>query len=191
MNYNEIRLSGIITDVPKFSHTSYNEDFYLTTLTCIRSSGTADEIPLIVSEKLLCSEWYGKYFSIVGSIRTRNEDGHVNTTVFVDSVDMLNVETENTIDINEVCVVGYICKKNPLRKTPLGRTICDVTIAVNRPYGKSDYIPCVVWGRNASYIDSLQIGDEVEIEGRLQSRKYIKNNKEYTVYELSVQTIAN
>lgn len=188
MNYNEIRLSGVITETPKFSHTNYNEDFYSTVITCTRSSGTVDEIPLIVSEKIICSDWYGKYLSITGSIRTRNENGHVNTVVFVDSVELLNVDCE-TIDINEVSLDGYICKSNNIRKTPLGRVICDFTLAVNRTYGKSDYVPCVSWGRNANYVDGLPIGTELEIQGRLQSRKYIKNDKEYTVYEVSIQDI--
>lgn len=196
MEDNKIELSGkIVTDII-FEHEFMGEKFYTTKIEVVRDSGNIDTLPLMISSKLL----YGidtlknKYVWIDGMIRTYNcEDHngiHLKVVVFVDYFDVLLLE-DNVQDTNNVEITGYICKKPTYRKTPQGREISDIHIAINRTFGKSDYIPCVVWGRNARYSSALSVGDKVNIKGRLQSRTFVKHIDDDVyqkiAYELSVK----
>lgn len=192
MSNNEILISGCILDDLVLSHNYYGENFYTTKIECIRTSGNIDILPIIVSEKLVYDrDIKGEYVFINGNIRTRNCDGHLCLYVFVEHIDILNIPTTACrIDENSINITGFLCKKNGLRKSPGGRVLVDCVLALNRQYNKSDYVPCIVWGRNANYVDGLDIGTQLNIVGRLQSRSYTKNEEIKTTYEVSVQSIS-
>ena len=191
MENNKITLCGKLIDNLRFSHECCGEIFYSSWIECYRTSGISDILQIIVSEKLIGSyDVENEYVSIEGNIRTHNDEGRLITTVFVDDIDTLSLyPTENRIDINDVTLEGFICRKNALRKSPGGRILIDFTLAVNRQYGKSDYIPIVAWGRNAIYLDKLDIGRKVKVLGRFQSRPYLKGCEEKIAYEVSAQSI--
>lgn len=196
---NTIQLSGEVTASPEFSHEVFGEKFYIVMLASKRLSGSADILPVSVSERLVDLESLkvGVRIAVTGHVRTFNKRGqsdkpHLIVSVFARELRFID---DSEDDINEVCLNGYLCKMPNYRTTPLGREICDVLIAVNRPYGKSDYIPAVVWGRNANYVSSLSIGTQIKVFGRFQSRMYTKRiangdgtfiSEERTAYELSV-----
>lgn len=189
MKNNEIELVGKIIEEFTYSHSVGVENFYTTSLCVKRTSGAEDYIKLVCSDKVIDvdSDLTDEYVYIMGSIRTRNNEKHLEITVFVDELNRLDIE--DAVGENYAFIDGYICKKAPIRTTPLGRSIVDLTIAVNRTYGKSDYIPCICWGKTARYVNGLDVGSNIHIYGRLQSRNYIKNNETKTAYELSVQNV--
>lgn len=168
------------------SHKVLGEKFFETSVEVYRSSGATDKIPIIVSEILLDACYDNSVVVINGSVRTKNIGGHLKVAVFVDNIKL--VENSDS-DTNIVECLGTVCKPPTYRETPLGREITDLIIAVNRRYGKSDYLPCIVWGRNARYSQNFNVGDKVEFKGRFQSRIYKKNDEEKTAYEISVQNI--
>lgn len=186
---NKIYLQGIVSDL-EFSHEYKGEKFYSFNLSSNRLSGYSDKLPCIVPEVNLPYIYEGQIVGICGEVRTRNVEAdskrHLEIYVFVKETG--SCEEDNT---NYAELQGFICKQTNLRNTPLGRTICDVFIAVNRPIGKSDYIPCIFWGRNALRVAEMEVGKEISITGRLQSREYVKQNlfgdfETHTCYELSV-----
>lgn len=193
---NQASLTGKIKSIA-FGHISYGEQFFDMTVKVQRLSGTYDEIPVTVSERLMIGEDYGvgDVVSVTGQFRSFNaiEDGksHLKLTLFAKGISHYAEKDKNE---NELYLNGYICKQPIKRSTPLGRQITDILIAINREYGKSDYIPVIVWGRNARYAATLQIGDKVEIWGRIQSREYQKQSEEgsvtKTAYEVSVNRIS-
>lgn len=187
MENNQITVSGKIIEL-EYSHECYNEKFYRIILETFRTSGIADYIPIIVSEKILVDQ-INEYVYVNGSIRTRNIDGHLDIFIFAEEIDYLNFDSDDRIDTNELELNGYICKCNKVRETPLKRVICDFIQAVNRPYGKSDYIPCIAWGRTARFVEKIEIGTPVVVYGRFQSRYYEKNGEQKIAYEISVQSI--
>lgn len=186
---NNITLSGTVLSKPEFSHELHGEKFYRFALSSRRTSGTEDKLSCIVPQIFLkkigeC----GDKISITGEIRTRNSDGHLIIFVFVRNV------VEYDEDKNTVFIDGFICKEPNFRETPLGRQVCDLLVASNRPYGKSDYIPCIVWGRKAIEASEMPMGREVMILGRLQSRQYEKVSEDgsintKTAFEVSVSNI--
>lgn len=192
---NMARLSGRVLKGPVFNHKTYGEAFYLIMLGVFRKSGYEDRIRLILSERLMGgrSPREGELLAVDGQIRTYNREvegrSKLEVTVFVREMGYRpeeGFEYTNTIEIE-----GFICKDPVRRTSPLGREICDLMIAVNRLYNKSDYIPSIAWGRNAAYGESLRVGDKVRVEGRLQSRDYRKFTEEgylvtKTAYEVSV-----
>lgn len=198
---NQVSLVGEITENFEFNHEVFGEGFYLTNISVARESGNIDKIPIIVSERLVDvkENWVGQYVKIDGQFRSFNlhEDGRnrLILTVFVREMEVL----DGLYHENFILLDGYICKEPLYRKTPLGREIADVLIAVNRSYGKSDYIPCICWGRNARFISSLEIGAHVKITGRIQSREYLKKyhnanegetlEEVRTAYEVSVSKV--
>lgn len=198
---NQITVSGKLVSEFTFSHEVMGEKFYMTQLSVKRESGTADILPIMVSDRLvdISKEWAGKLVKIAGQIRTYNKhEGEKNRlilSVFAREFDVWeNDGTERQGDENNVFLDGFICKKPVYRKTPLEREITDILLAVNRPYGKSDYIPCIVWGRNARFASGLEVGTHIQIWGRLQSRQYQKKTGEDKVetraaYEVSVSRI--
>ena len=195
-NNNQVTVSGKVISAFSFSHESYGEKFYSFHVAVLRKSGMPDIIPIIVSEHLIdiTKDYSEEYIQINGQFRSYNQhDGdsvRLILSVFAESVEF---GSPNDEDRNVVCLDGYICKSPSYRKTPLGREISDILIAVNRHCGKSDYIPCVSWGRNAKYASTLNVGSRIQIVGRIQSREYVKvlDGKEVTrtAYEVSVMNL--
>ena len=195
MEGNTACLSGRVLSEPVFNHKTYGEAFYMILLGTFRKSGYEDRIRLIISEKLLGgrSPVVGELIKIAGQIRTYNRDvdgrSRLEVTVFARSMEYCRrdeIEYENHVELQ-----GFICKDPVRRTSPLGREICDLMLAVNRMYNKSDYIPTIAWGRNAAYAGTLKVGDKIALEGRIQSREYRKYTEEgrlvtKTAYEVSV-----
>ncbi len=205
---NYLTLVGKVTGEKKFSHEIYGESFYVFNLEIPRLSGNSDIIPITVSERLIKEDTLteGKKLLIKGQFRSynsyENEKNRLILTVFakdIVEVEENDEEEENEMVrkdtiTNEVVLVGYICKKPIYRQTPFGREISDLLLAVNRAYNKSDYIPCIAWGRNARFCQNLEVGTEVKVVGRVQSRNYEKKHEDGTVetrvaYEVSVGSL--
>ena len=202
---NHITLVGKITDEKKFSHEIYGEKFYTFDLSVPRLSGNADIIPVTISERLFKDEdlVIDKKVKITGQFRSynsyENEKNRLILTVFAKDIEFLPNQEEEIVaskDLvsNEVVLTGYICKTPIYRQTPFGREIADILLAVNRAYNKSDYIPCITWGRNARYCSKMEVGTEVKVVGRVQSRAYEKKHEDGTVeqkiaYEVSISNL--
>lgn len=199
---NSLTLVGKITDEKKFSHEIYGEKFYTFNLSVPRLSGNADIIPITISERLFKEdELIGdKKVKVSGQFRSynsyENEKNRLVLTVFAKDIEFLENQEEEIIASkelisNEVVLIGYVCKAPIYRQTPFGREIADILLAVNRAYNKSDYIPCIAWGRNARFCSKMPVGTEVKIIGRVQSRMYEKKYEDGTVepriaYEVSI-----
>lgn len=189
---NMIVISGELISGFEFSHIVNMEKFYSGTLKVRRESGAFDFVPLIVSEALfdMKNPHFGERLKIKGQFRSYNKciEGKNKLILFVFAFD-IEPCAENEND-NEIVLDGYICKETTYRGTPLGREISDIFIAVNRAHKKSDYIPCIAWGRNARYAARLSSGTRIKIHGRIQSREYKKKmGDEYeirTAYEVSI-----
>ena len=202
---NQLVLIGKVTSEKRFSHEIYGEKFYIFDLSVPRLSGNADNIPITISERLLVEEDLetGKNVIIEGQFRSynsyENEKNRLVLTVFAKEIKFGNEDEEEfkpskENSSNEVILDGFICKKPIYRKTPFGREIADVLLAVNRAYNKSDYIPCIAWGRNARFCENIPVGTEVRIIGRVQSRQYEKKYEDGTseiriAYEVSVASL--
>ncbi|MCI8276588.1 MAG: single-stranded DNA-binding protein [Clostridia bacterium] len=196
---NHLKLIGKIASDKSYSHEIYGEKFYVFNLEVIRLSSTVDIIPITISERLLTdvSLDIGKKVAVEGQFRSynnyENERNRLILTVFAKEI--VETEEEEKEEItNEVLLTGYICKKPIYRQTPFGREISDVLLAVNRAYNKSDYIPCIAWGRNARFCQNIEVGTEIKISGRVQSRTYEKKYEDGRVetrvaYEVSVASM--
>lgn len=189
-NNNSIEIQGTILSKFEFSHELFGERFYIFKLESERFSGVPDVVPVMVSEKLVLinSDSVGAKIALKGQIRTFNkhEDGKSKLHVYVFMMDFMELQ-EN--DYNSAVLTGYVCKHPTYRSTPLGREISDMLIAVNRQYGKSDYIPAIAWGRNARFAKDFEVGTNIEVKGRLQSREYLKNEETKVAYELSISLL--
>lgn len=193
---NSAVLIGVVLSPPAISHKSYGETFYNLSIGVDRKSGYRDIIQIIVSERLIWNLELqpGDFVEILGQIRTYNEeqDGRNKLNVVVFARDFKRCDDCSTPDHeNKISLEGFICKKPIGRISPLGREICDIMLAVNRMYNKSDYIPCIAWGRNAGYASNLSVGTKIAITGRIQSREYRKRDNEgnttvKTAYEVSI-----
>ena len=182
--------------VPVYSHTVYAERFYTFVLRVARLSDTADEVNVMVSERLVqegVEITEGARLTVTGQFRSYNnysgEGSRLVLTVFAKTLDC--PEEDAPLQPNFIYLDGYLCKPPVYRTTPFGREITDILVAVNRAYNKSDYIPAIAWGRNARYCKDLPVGTHIRIEGRIQSRTYIKRIDEEmsvtkTAYEVSV-----
>ncbi len=203
-NYTEnnyLVLIGKIISDKTFSHEIYGESFYLFNLEVPRLSGNEDIIPITISERLIANFdlSIGKKVVVEGQFRSynsyENEKNRLVLTVFAkDIIEYNEQEQEEQKVSNEVTLNGYICKKPIYRQTPFGREIADLLLAVNRAYNKSDYIPCIAWGRNARFCESMEVGTEVKIVGRVQSRMYEKKFDDGRVeqrvaYEVSIGSL--
>lgn len=196
---NQVTLSGEIASNFEFSHEVFGEKFYTTRLASDRTSGQKDIITIMASERLIdtSADWVGRFVRVSGQFRSYNKhDGKKNRLVLSVFVrEFKEFEPPEIIENkNHISLDGYICKQPNYRETPLGREIADILLAVNRPYGKSDYIPCIVWGRNAVFASGLEVGTRLQIEGRIQSREYQKriSDDEYetrTAYEVSASKL--
>ena len=204
-NYTEnnyLVLIGKIISDKTFSHEIYGESFYLFNLEVPRLSGNEDIIPITISERLIANFdlTIGKKVVVEGQFRSynsyENERNRLVLTVFAKDIMEYNEEEEEQKEktSNEVVLNGYICKKPIYRQTPFGREIADILLAVNRAYNKSDYIPCIAWGRNARFCDNMEVGTEVKVVGRVQSRTYEKKFEDGRVeqrvaYEVSIGSL--
>ena len=206
---NYLTLVGKVTGEKKFSHEIYGERFYVFNLEIPRLSGVADIIPITISERLINEDTLteGQKLLVKGQFRSynsyENEKNRLILTVFAKDVRIISEEeqseeenemTKKDVVTNEVVLIGYICKKPIYRQTPFGREIADILLAVNRAYNKSDYIPCIAWGRNARFCQNLEVGSQIKLIGRVQSRTYEKKHDDGSVetrvaYEVSVGSL--
>ena len=202
INYSEnnlIKLVGTVVSDKVFSHEVYGEGFYSFDLEVPRLSENSDIIPVTVSERLLAGFDFhiGQKVVIDGQFRSynnyENEKNKLVLTVFVKEIRLQTEEDENA-NSNEINLNGFICRKPIYRTTPFGREIADILLAVNRAYNKSDYIPSIAWGRNARFCQNMEVGTEVKITGRVQSRTYEKKHEDGTTetrvaYEVSIASM--
>lgn len=200
---NVVKTTGKVISSVEFSHEMYGEGFYNFYLEVPRLSETVDILPVTISERLIVNMnlTEGTYVEIYGQLRSYNRyaDGtsKLVLTVFARDIKILEDEQEIKEKLkspNEIFLDGYICKTPIYRTTPFGREISDLLIAVNRAYNKSDYIPCIAWGRNARFCSNILIGDHIKIWGRIQSRQYQKkigNGEVETkvAYEVSISKL--
>lgn len=194
---NVVVITGEVASAFSFSHEVLGEKFYEFNVKVKRLSGSEDLIPVVVSERLLdvSEDLTGVPVKVSGQFRSHNlHDGKSRLIlhVFTRELEFLN-DCED--GINHISLEGFVCKPPTYRETPLGREISDVLIAVNRPYRKSDYIPCICWGRNARFVSGVGVGSKIKVQGRIQSRKYSKkiSETEYedrVAYEVSVSSVS-
>ena len=196
---NRVTIVGEVVSEFEFSHEVYGEGFYTLNISVNLLSDSVDIIPLMISERLVdvTEDLRGVIIEASGQFRSYNRHeenkNRLMLSIFVRELQLYdNYEEENST--NQIFLDGYICKPAIYRRTPLGREIADVLIAVNRPYGKSDYIPCIAWGRNARFAAGFEVGSHIQIYGRIQSREYVKKISEdecerRTAYEVSVSKI--
>ena len=196
---NQVSMMGEIVSEFQFSHEVFGEGFYMVELAVNRLSNYSDYIPLMISERLIDTEqdYTGQLIRVSGQFRSYNrheeKKNRLVLSVFVRELEFLDEIDENE-KTNQIFLDGYICKEPIYRKTPLGREIADVLLAVNRSYGKSDYIPCICWGRNARFASGFTVGSHIQIVGRVQSREYVKKLDEEqqetrVAYEVSASRI--
>ena len=196
---NQVSIAGEVVSEFVYSHDVFGEGFYILEISVSRLSESNDIIPVMVSERLINvkNSYVGMFVQINGQFRSYNRHEETKNrlvlSVFAREITVFEEETE-IAKPNYIFLDGYVCKQPVYRKTPLGREIADVLLAVNRPYGKSDYIPCICWGRNARFADSFAVGGRVQVWGRIQSREYQKklSETEYekrVAYEVSVSKL--
>ncbi len=196
---NQVTVTGEIASDFRYSHEVFGEGFYMVDVSVNRLSNFADYIPLMISERLIDTgqSYIGQIIRVNGQFRSYNrheeKKNRLVLSVFVRELEFVDEMTDGEKS-NQIFLDGYICKEPIYRKTPLGREIADLLIAVNRSYGKSDYIPCICWGRNARYASGFEIGGHVQVNGRIQSREYLKKVSENetqkrVAYEVSVSKI--
>ena len=199
---NRVCIIGEIVSEFTFSHEVFGEGFYIANVSVNRLSDMGDVIPLMISERLIdvTKDYRGMKIEVAGQFRSYNRhEGTKNKlvlSIFVRELRFLEDDEmpEEQSKSNQIFLDGYVCKPPIYRKTPLGREIADILVAVNRPYGKSDYIPCIAWGRNARFAGGLEVGSHLQVSGRVQSREYTKKIGEEEVerrvaYEVSVSKI--
>lgn len=196
---NQVSIAGTVISDFTFSHEVFGEGFYVLEVEVKRLSDSSDIIPLMISERLMdiTRDYRGTYIEILGQFRSYNkheeDKNKLVLSVFVREVRLCEEGYESQKP-NFIFLDGYICKPPVYRKTPLGREIADILLAVNRPYGKSDYIPCISWGRNARFAEKFVVGGHVHVWGRIQSREYQKRVSDAEIdrriaYEVSVSKL--
>ena len=196
---NQVTVMGEIVSDFTFSHEIFGEGFYMVDTRIARLSDSTDIIPVMVSERLIdvTADYKGSLVIINGQFRSYNrheeKKNKLVLSVFAREIEFVDEISENA-RTNQIFLDGYICKEPVYRKTPLGREIADLLLAVNRPYGKSDYIPCICWGRNARFASAFEVGEHVQLMGRIQSREYMKKiteteSQKRVAYEVSVSKL--
>lgn len=199
LNNNHVTITGSVNREAEFSHEAHGTKFYIFFVAISRMSKNTDEIPVMVADHIFDVEkiCIGQKIKIHGQFRSYNryeeERSKLLLSVFAQEVEVLDID-QRGMETNQIALEGHICKPPVYRKTPLGREISDVFMAVNRSYGKSDYIPCICWGRDARLAADYHVGSHVKVTGRIQSREYIKklsDTEEETriAYEISVNKI--
>ncbi len=195
---NQVIISGEVKSQFEYSHELYGEKFYTFVLDAERISGVCDSVVITVSERLIDvnEDYVGKKVCVLGQFRSYNKkDGdkkHLVLSVF--ARELYEEQEDGKMDKNAISLKGYLCKNPVYRQTPSGREIADLLLAVNRSYGKTDYIPCICWGRNALFVSTLDTGTHIEVTGRIQSRIYNKKIsdtefEERTAYEVSLSVL--
>ena len=190
---NQITVRGQLVELPEFSHENHGKRFYRFYLDIPRLSGNSDCLPVVVEERILDTLDLsgGSMLTVTGQIRSHNTrtGGNRHLLIFIFA---FSVVAEDGEPCNDVIIEGPLCKEPIYRRTPLGREICDAMLAVRRTFRRADYLPCIFWGRTAEEIALCHTGDCIRIEGRLQSRTYIKRTedgqKERVAYEISALT---
>ncbi len=191
---NYVELCGSIADKPRFSHIGGSDNYYSFPLDIERLSGFIDTINIIAREQMLeqLEIENAAHLAVAGELRSYNNK-HGEGSRLVISVLAKQLSFTDADDKNTVFLTGALCKRPNLRKTPMGRQICDLMLAVNRRYGRSDYLPCIAWGRLAESTAEMSVGDTLSLEGRIQSRKYIKTANgimtERTAFEVSIVSL--
>ncbi len=194
---NKVSVCGEILSKPEFSHEIFGESFYEFMIKIKRLSDSFDTIPVTISERLMenVDLSIGKTIAVSGQFRSynklENNKSRLMLTIFVREF----LDISQKIEPNYIEITGYLCKEPIYRTTPFNREICDILLAVNRSYNKSDYIPCIAWGRNARFIKNCEVGEKIKVVGRIQSREYQKKNENSTemitktAYEVSLNKI--
>ena len=196
---NQVTIMGEIISDFAYSHEIFGEGFYMVDVRVQRLSDCSDIIPLMISERLIdvTADYKGCNIAVNGQFRSYNRHeerrNKLVLSVFAREIEFVD-EIEENARTNQIYLDGFICKEPIYRKTPLGREIADLLLAVNRPYGKSDYIPCICWGRNARFASSFSVGERCAVWGRIQSREYMKKLDEdraekRVAYEVSVSKL--
>ena len=190
---NSLHLSGILTESPTYGHEVFGEKFYYATLSVSRLSGAEDLLPITLSERLMDGTplEIGMPLAMEGQLRSYNKVVEGAGRLLITGFAQRLLPTDTNENPNQVALTGALCKPPSYRTTPFGREIADLMLAVNRAYGKSDYIPCITWGRTARFASHLKVGDKVQLLGRFQSRAYQKQLADGSViskmaYEVSV-----
>lgn len=190
---NHITLTGALASAPEYSHSNHGRRFYSFYLEVARLSGAIDRLQILASEELLASTCVteGEALTVEGQIRSFNNRAPHGRKLII-SVLAETIAVTDGPHANQVILQGVICKEPVFRRTPLGREICDVMLAVNRPYHRADYLPCILWGRCAQEVSVYPVGTVLSITGRLQSREYLKvidgAAEQRTAYEISAVT---
>ena len=196
---NQVTVIGEVVSEFTYSHEVFGEGFYMMELLVKRLSNSCDRIPVMISERLIdvTKDCRGECIMVSGQFRSYNRHEELKNrlvlSVFAREIEFIDEEPDGA-KTNHILLEGSMCKRPVYRKTPLGREIADLLLAVNRPYGKSDYIPCICWGRNARYASSFDVGEHVRVLGRIQSREYVKKLSETetetrVAYEVSVSKL--
>ena len=202
---NRVSMVGRVDKEFNFSHECFGEDFYKATILVDRLNDTRDRIPLMVSDRLLDMDscYAGRKIALEGELRSYNQHASVKAagsppmSVFVHNIRLLNGKEEKKAKEEDlISIEGFLCKPPVYRVTPLGRELTQLMVSVTRNYGKNDYIPCICWGRDARFAAHFSMGDRVSIQGRIQSRDYVRRTPENgtekkTTYEVSVKRVAH
>lgn len=195
-NFNRLRLCGQVESSPTISHVNHGMSFYKFPLSIERLSGQADVLTVIASEALLehTPIREGDFVTVEGQLRSFNNKSGVGHRLII-SVFARTLSVSGHLPFNQIQLSGILCKAPTLRHTPLGREICDIILAVNRRYGRADYLPCIAWGAVAQQVAEMPVGSRLTVEGRIQSRAYTKNTggvlTEHTAYEVSIMRPAD
>lgn len=193
-NFNRVRLCGRAAGEPALSHINHGEHFYRFPLSVERLSGQEDLLPVILPRRLLEEHpvHTGDTLTLTGQLRSFNNRSGQGPRLVI-SVFVRELTPGGAAPFNQIQLSGVLCKAPSLRRTPLGREICDLILAVNRRYGRADYLPCIAWGSLAAFCGGMEVGDSLRLEGRLQSREYRKlvDGQETirTAYEISVMNL--
>lgn len=194
-NFNRVQLCGTVEDAPVFSHSNHAQTFYKLTLAVARLSGLEDHLAVIVPQQLAALPLEeGDTVTVRGSLRSFNNKSGEGSRLVI-SVFAREVERGGDAPLNMIQLSGVLCKPPVLRRTPLGREICDILLAVNRRYGRADYLPCIAWGAVAQQAAEMTTGERLTVEGRVQSRTYAKVldgvTTQRTAYEVSIMRPAD
>jgi len=194
---NKVYLQGVVTSEPVYSHAVKDEEFFTFNLSVKRLSGQCDILPIIVPKRMLHAVQVENNLALRGQFRSFNkveqDRRKLVLSVFVKEI----CEFDENANPNVIELNGFVCKPAIYRTTPFSREICDVLLAVNRNFNKSDYIPCIAWGNNAHVVSELSVPSKLKIIGRIQSREYVKveeNNANpitKTAYEVSISKLVN
>ena len=187
---NSLYLAGQIIDTPVFSHQTHNASFMRFTLSIKRLSGVCDNIIVLARSELVAALSLKPcdFVKIIGELRSFNNKSGIGNRLLISAFAHEIVKSFEEYQ-NELQLTGVLCKDANYRTTPLGREICDLMIAINRKYGRADYLPCIVWGKNAAFARNFKTGTHISLSGRIQRREYIKLCETKTTYEVSVSEI--